>query len=635
MAQPQATPDCARHRPFTLKEVLAFIALKRDDRTVSFIESCHVSFPLDGSALDQLAQANTSTLVLNALNRVTAADLTLPDARAQVTELDLRIRQIETSASSERDRALAKFDSDSAAEREKVAKIDPKGEFESTAQYNQRKQQNAARLADFDRVHQANRTQLAAAWATKASDRERPYRGRIDFLKSTTYPDPRPVLYKAYDADTLNLTATIDGEEYRFEKLPAATAQTLKTNWPRVKVAQPFQEDPLNSRYLLLASLPDPVAGYSLKARSSANAESTLVTARNQMSSRNYTGAARSYRQVLAADPSNEEAKEALARIQTMQFEQSNFLQGLTAAGVWLDPRTQLLWTIKDSEHTVNWHQANDYCQALQLDKLSGWRLPSIQELKSLYDPSITKLTHKSITGQLYYRIRGPIELRSIFLWSSERQDSETSLWFNPSSGEVDHDRSNSKMDMHALCVRPYDPASDGLNEADAPSTASTGAIASPAPPSSGNLAEDSQRAATLYDGKRYAEAASLFARTCAAGNASDCDRLGFMYSNGMGVPRDYAKAKVFETKACDGGNPYGCNNLGFLEQTVDKDYAQAATDLTKACDAGNPNGCASLAFQYEGGLGVLKDISEARDLYAKSCKLGYQWGCEQQKRLQ
>jgi hypothetical protein len=143
-----------------------------------------------------------------------------------------------------------------------------------------------------------------------------------------------------------------------------------------------------------------------------------------------------------------------------------------------------------------------------------------------------------------------------------------------------------------------------------------------------------SQQATRFYDSKRYAEAAPLYDKTCTGGNVYDCDRLGFMYSNGLGVAKDNARAIELETKACDGNNPYGCNNLGFIEQT-NKDYVSAATHLTLACAGSNPNGCASLAFQYEGGLGVPKDLSKAKQLYNRGCKLGYQWACEQFKRLQ
>ena len=632
-AQTPPALTCQRQKPFNLKEVLDFVALKRDDRTVGFIQSCHVSFPLDAVTIDQLAQAGASRPVFEALNRVTAADLTLLDARAQVASLELRVQQVEPSIAADRDRALAKFDADSQAERQKAAQIDAKGEFESTAQYNQRRQQNEDKLAQFDRTRQADRAQLAAAWATKASEKEQPYRTRIDFLKAANYPDPRPILYKTYDPDTLQLTATLDGEEYRFEKVPSATAQTLKTNWPKVKVAQPFAEDPLQQRVLLLAALPSPIPGYSTRARSRSTADNALATARSQMNSRNYDAAAREYSRVLVSDPNNAEAKSALAQIQAIELKQSQFLQGLTAAGIWLDPKTQLLWTIKDTERTVNWQQATDYCQALTLGSVSDWRLPTISELKSLYDPSVTKLTHKTILGQLYYRIKGPIELRSIFLWSSNRQDNQTSLWFNPSSGEVDQERSNSKMDMRALCARNYNAATDGIAEGVAPSSAPPATTPSVAPQSTGNLADDSRQATTFYDGKHFAEAAPLYERTCAGGNVYDCDRLGYMYANGLGVAKDNVRAKELETKACDGGNFYGCNNLGFLEQS-EKDFVPAATHLAKACAGNNPNGCASLAFQYEGGLGVQKNLPKARDLYNKGCKLGFNWACEQYKRL-
>jgi hypothetical protein len=46
------------------------------------------------------------------------------------------------------------------------------------------------------------------------------------------------------------------------------------------------------------------------------------------------------------------------------------------------------MWTKKDNGSDVNWNQASDYCSNLQLAGYSDWRLPTIEELQGIYDPS-------------------------------------------------------------------------------------------------------------------------------------------------------------------------------------------------------------------------------------------------------
>src|SRR5208337_4120449 len=53
--------------------------------------------------------------------------------------------------------------------------------------------------------------------------------------------------------------------------------------------------------------------------------------------------------------------------------------------GVIADPRTNLEWA-PDSGRHMNWDQANQYAQSLELAG-GGWRLPTMQELQTIYAP--------------------------------------------------------------------------------------------------------------------------------------------------------------------------------------------------------------------------------------------------------
>ena len=54
--------------------------------------------------------------------------------------------------------------------------------------------------------------------------------------------------------------------------------------------------------------------------------------------------------------------------------------------GYWIDPDTKLMWTGKDNGKDVNWNDAVKYCRKLRLLGFSDWRLPSIGELRGIWD---------------------------------------------------------------------------------------------------------------------------------------------------------------------------------------------------------------------------------------------------------
>ncbi|MGD0736373.1 MAG: DUF1566 domain-containing protein [Terracidiphilus sp.] len=69
--------------------------------------------------------------------------------------------------------------------------------------------------------------------------------------------------------------------------------------------------------------------------------------------------------------------------------------------GVWSDPDTRLMWMKKDNLGNVNWQQAIEYCQASHFAGFDDWRLPTIDELKSLVDPTVKKRQAGYIKGNL------------------------------------------------------------------------------------------------------------------------------------------------------------------------------------------------------------------------------------------
>lgn len=81
--------------------------------------------------------------------------------------------------------------------------------------------------------------------------------------------------------------------------------------------------------------------------------------------------------------------------------------------GTYLDPRTNLMWAAKDNGEKVNWFSAKKYCENYSAGGYKDWRMPTIDELDTLYDPDKNKIID-SIKIDQYHNI-----------WSSEAESSK------------------------------------------------------------------------------------------------------------------------------------------------------------------------------------------------------------------
>ncbi|MDR1729020.1 MAG: DUF1566 domain-containing protein [Acidobacteriota bacterium] len=115
---------------------------------------------------------------------------------------------------------------------------------------------------------------------------------------------------------------------------------------------------------------------------------------------------------------------------------------------VWKDDATGLTWTAKDNGAAVSPNQGNGYCGDLVAGGLSGWRLPTIDELEGVYDSKQkTKL----------YKAKGDIELGNACVLSGSANNSGD-IWtfcFNSGSRNIGGGGGCSTT-AHALCV--HDP---------------------------------------------------------------------------------------------------------------------------------------------------------------------------------
>ena len=652
VSKAQSSAGCPAHKPLTLKQVVGYIDPKTsEDLALRRIESCHIAFPLNADALDKLSDAGVSERMMNTLFKVDSSQISLDQARAEVPELTQHMQQAAAKIAAERDQALQKLDADYLPQREQASHIDPRGQFEPTADYNRRVQQNQDKLAAMDRKHDADRNQLLASFAKKTDDRQRPYKTKIAALQSSNYPDSRAIAYTTYNPDTRQLQATVDGDEYLFDQVPPQTAETLAKNWPRVKLYQPYEDDTLHKRFLALASIPAPVPGYSIKQKKNEDLNSHLQRARQAVANRDYETAEHEFAEALKIDNSNQEAKAGLDSSLAMLQKRNSFLQELTNNGVWLDPKTPLLWTMKKSEHTMNWHGADDYCQTLRLDGLTGWRLPTALELQGIYDPSVTKTKRSTVPGDSTFAyMRGPIDVTGmvVFIWSGTLlpQGGAAVFWFD--MGKMQAASLDRKVDNHALCVRKYQPKTDGLDQP--PATASQPI----APPADSHHPNDSaaghtvpvmdataktpadqleRQGETFYVNHQYAQAFPLAKQSCDQGSQDGCALEASMYGLGLGVSRDLKLAGTLATQSCDSGSARGCEVVGsgyYAGLGVPKDRARAAELFTASCKAGFAVACWDIGVQTLLGNGVTKDVPQAVQLLNQSCSGGYQRACDE-----
>src|SRR5580765_6769615 len=76
--------------------------------------------------------------------------------------------------------------------------------------------------------------------------------------------------------------------------------------------------------------------------------------------------------------------------------------QATQAPAPWVDPSTGLMWASQGGE--ITWRNAFAYCQGLESARLTGWRLPSLEELQDIHDRNVTA---SAFTGAVWSSARG------------------------------------------------------------------------------------------------------------------------------------------------------------------------------------------------------------------------------------
>jgi hypothetical protein len=88
--------------------------------------------------------------------------------------------------------------------------------------------------------------------------------------------------------------------------------------------------------------------------------------------------------------------------------------------GTVTDTKTGLMWAQTDNMGHITWHDAKLYCDNIILSVHNNWRMPTAEELKTLFDGS--RDSYETICGH-NIKSAPQIELSCGFVWSSEILD--------------------------------------------------------------------------------------------------------------------------------------------------------------------------------------------------------------------
>ncbi len=116
--------------------------------------------------------------------------------------------------------------------------------------------------------------------------------------------------------------------------------------------------------------------------------------------------------------------------------------------GVYRDTETELMWPKRDNGRDVDLRRAYAYCRDLETGGFDDWRLPLLDELRSL----------EAIWARTGFKIQGGITLSECCPWSSD-YDGEMRAWtFNYRFRQAFEANAGYALGFRALCVRAWDP---------------------------------------------------------------------------------------------------------------------------------------------------------------------------------
>lgn len=124
-----------------------------------------------------------------------------------------------------------------------------------------------------------------------------------------------------------------------------------------------------------------------------------------------------------------------------------------------------------------------------------------------------------------------------------------------------------------------------------------------------------------------HAEAIRLLEGVANDGDAAAMVKLGELYQDGLGGPRNCEKAAEWYRKAADAGSAVAMNSLALMYEFGwgrNADYAEAAEWYRKAAERGHVAAMHNLGDLYSDGRGVKQDYAEAAKWYRQAAERGH-----------
>ncbi len=121
---------------------------------------------------------------------------------------------------------------------------------------------------------------------------------------------------------------------------------------------------------------------------------------------------------------------------------------------------------------------------------------------------------------------------------------------------------------------------------------------------------------------KNYNKAFELLSKATEYGNANSMRNLGLMYFDGKITPQDYSKAFYWYEKAANKGNLKAMNDLGYYHRIgkyVEKDYQKALYWLKQSAAKNDTYAMFQLGVMYDFGYGVNENHTIAGEWYIKA----------------
>jgi hypothetical protein len=118
-----------------------------------------------------------------------------------------------------------------------------------------------------------------------------------------------------------------------------------------------------------------------------------------------------------------------------------------------LDKETQLVWERQPAVGKVLWYQARQTCAVKAIGGRSGWRLPALNELTSLYDAAT------GLPAGHPFTMGGPFAAPFLFWTATISASNSDNTWtFEFKPGSLPDPQYNTKQTFRAWCVRAGGP---------------------------------------------------------------------------------------------------------------------------------------------------------------------------------